>query len=151
MRWDLEYHLEPVSDGVHLLLGDLDLSSHHVGRLFGVERVRHAADHEHVDLHTSTSVLLISLRPVRVAQARSSVPRGRRRREGRADGRRQGPRTAGSVWWSGTPHRWVGVVVKDPAPLGRCGGQGPVPGDIPDPTACNFTSCVDAAVGEVWG
>jgi len=109
---------------MHLLFGDFGLPSHHVRRLFGVERVRDTPDNKHIDLHRPPPVFLLALRPIVVTQTRlSAFAARRRRRERRAGGRRQG-RPARPVWvvertaWARGPrHARVvaAVVVAGPA------------------------------------
>lgn len=54
-------YLKPLRDRLQLMLVDLDLASGHVRRLFGVERVRDAARHEHVQLDAALALLLLAL------------------------------------------------------------------------------------------
>ncbi len=55
----LQKQVEVVLDGVQLLLGDLELTSHHVRGLLGDERIGYAAAHKHVDLELLFVQLLL--------------------------------------------------------------------------------------------
>ena len=92
------HDLKSFSDGCELRAVDFDLASRHVSRLLGVERVGDTSHHEHVQLLTTSSVLLLFLRalsgtlPLHAAAA-TVWRRQRRTRTGRTD--------AGRVYWRG--------------------------------------------------
>jgi len=90
-------HLKAVPDGVQLLLGDLGVSPDHVGRLFGVERVRDTSHHEHVELHAPASLILLAFRPLQVRLAPVHARQRRRRRTGRARRDHHAAAAAGGV------------------------------------------------------
>lgn len=53
-------YLETLLERLELLLGDFQLSFGHVGRLFGVERVRDTTRHEDVELKPALSLLFLA-------------------------------------------------------------------------------------------
>jgi hypothetical protein len=69
LRVALDEGLEAALDRLELLLGDLDLAPRHVRRLLGVELVRDAPAHKHVQLDAPLAVLLgLLLRLLKNAQ-----------------------------------------------------------------------------------
>jgi len=83
-----QYHsaadLETFPDGGELRPCHLDLSTSHVCRLFGIERVSNTSHDEHVQLLTSSPILLLLLRPLRAVFPRAARPAAVRRRQRRA-------------------------------------------------------------------
>lgn len=46
-------NLKSAADGFQLVFGDLDLTSCHIGRLFGIERIANATRYENVQLNAT--------------------------------------------------------------------------------------------------